>query len=143
MKASASFVMIAPIPGVLIMLAAGIPGVMAPGAWTAIRIAGLAVSVAGLALVTLARWQLGDAFSVEPRATMLVTHGLYARIRNPVYVFGLVLFAGILLYFDLPQFLPALIPLAIMQAVRARREAHVLEERFGDAYRSYRARTWF
>jgi protein-S-isoprenylcysteine O-methyltransferase Ste14 len=143
MRASARFVTIAPIPGVLIILAAGIPGVMAPGAWTPIRIAGLVVTLAGLSLLTLARWQLGDAFSIEPRATTLVTRGLYARIRNPVYVFGLVLFAGILLYVDQPRLLLVLIPLAIMQVIRARREARVLEDRFGDEYRSYRARTWF
>jgi len=143
MKASAGFVMILPIPGVLVILAAGIPGVLAPGAWTPVRIAGAVLTLAGISLITLARWQLGDAFSIEPRATMLVTRGLYARIRNPVYVFGLVLIAGILLYLDLLRFLPLLIPVAIMQIIRARREAKVLEERFGDEYRAYRARTWF
>jgi protein-S-isoprenylcysteine O-methyltransferase Ste14 len=60
-----------------------------------------------------------------------------------VYVFGLVLFAGILLYLDVLWILPLLIPLAIMQVIRAKRQARVLEERFGDEYRSYRARTWF
>ena len=143
MKASARFVMLAPIPGVLVILAAGIPGVVVPGAWAPIRVAGLVVTLAGLSLITLARLQLGDAFSIEPRATTLVTRGLYARIRNPVYVFGLVLFAGIILYLDQPWFLLALIPLAMMQAIRAKREAKVLEERFGDAYRAYRAHTWF
>lgn len=143
MKASARFVMLAPIPGVLVILVAGAPGVMLDGTWTPIRIIGLVLTLAGLSLITLARLQLGDAFSIEPRATTLVTRGLYARIRNPVYVFGLVLFAGILLYVDEPRFLPALIPLGVLQFIRARREAKVLEERFGEAYRAYRARTWF
>ena len=143
MKADARFVMLLPIPGVLIILAAGIPGVMAPGAWTPVRVAGAVLTVAGLSLLTLARWQLGDAFSIEPRATMLVTRGLYARIRNPVYVFGLVLFVGILLYLDQPRFFPVLVPLVILQVIRAKREAKVLEERFGSEYRAYRARTWF
>lgn len=142
MRADARFVMLLPIPGVIVLVA-GLPGVVAPGAWTLVRVAGLVLTVAGLALITLARWQLGDAFSIEPRATMLVTRGLYARIRNPVYVFGLVLFAGIILYLNLPRYLPVLIPLAVMQAIRARREARVLEARFGDAYRAYRASTWF
>jgi protein-S-isoprenylcysteine O-methyltransferase Ste14 len=30
-----------------------------------------------------------------------------------------------------------------MQIVRARKEARVLEEKFGEEYRAYRARTWF
>lgn len=142
MRADAAFVMLAPIPAVAVLVVAARPGVMRPGPWLPIHVAGLALVVVGLALLTLARWQLGDAFSIEPRATALVTRGLYARIRNPVYVFGLVLFAGLLLYLDLPRLLPALVPLAIVQAIRARREARVLEARFGDAYRAYRARTW-
>jgi len=74
---------------------------------------------------------------------MLVTHGLYARIRNPVYVFGSLLFAGLLLYLGKPWFLFCLLPVMALQVVRAGREAKVLEARFGDAYRAYRARTWF
>lgn len=70
---------------------------------------------------------------------MLVTRGLYARIRNPVYVFGILFAAGLVLYVDRLRYLP----LAVLLAVRARRESRVLEERFGDAYRQYRARTWF
>jgi protein-S-isoprenylcysteine O-methyltransferase Ste14 len=94
-------------------------------------------------LLTLARLQLGNSFSVTPQATMLVTTGLYARIRNPVYVFGLGLFVGVLLYTRLERHLYVLVPLALMQVFRARREAAVLEARFGDEYRSYKARTWF
>jgi protein-S-isoprenylcysteine O-methyltransferase Ste14 len=30
----------------------------------------------------------------------------------------------------------------IAQTIRARREACVLEDKFGDAYREYRKRTW-
>jgi protein-S-isoprenylcysteine O-methyltransferase Ste14 len=30
-----------------------------------------------------------------------------------------------------------------VQIIRARREAAVLEAKFGDAYREYRKRTWF
>jgi protein-S-isoprenylcysteine O-methyltransferase Ste14 len=33
--------------------------------------------------------------------------------------------------------------MVIGQVIRARREAHVLEEAFGDAYREYRRKTWF
>jgi len=38
-----------------------------------------------------------------------------------------------------------IVPLALVpvQIVRARREAVVLEAKFGDAYREYRKRTWF
>jgi protein-S-isoprenylcysteine O-methyltransferase Ste14 len=36
-----------------------------------------------------------------------------------------------------------LLPLIPLQIVCARREAAVLEEKFGNAYRKYRKRTWF
>lgn len=138
MRADARFVMLAPIPAMLVVIV-----VAWPSAWHAGQAVGLAMVVAGLALVTLARVQLGDSFSIEPQATALVTRGLYSRIRNPVYVFGLVLLAGLLLYLNRPRLLALLVPLAVVQVVRARREAKVLEERFGDEYRRYRAGTWF
>jgi protein-S-isoprenylcysteine O-methyltransferase Ste14 len=31
----------------------------------------------------------------------------------------------------------------VVQTLRARREARVLETAFGDAYREYRSKTWF
>jgi protein-S-isoprenylcysteine O-methyltransferase Ste14 len=132
------FVMIAPAPAVAVLVVVGLPH-----AWQPIHLVGLTLLLAGLALVTLARWQLGDSFSITPQATKLVTHGLYARIRNPIYVFGLVMFAGLVMYLDRPWFLLILILAAVMQVIRARREGHVLEEKFGDEYRAYRARTWF
>jgi hypothetical protein len=52
-------------------------------------------------------------------------------------------FAGLILYLNRPWLLFALVPVAIMQLARARAESRVLEERFGDEYRAYRARTWF
>jgi protein-S-isoprenylcysteine O-methyltransferase Ste14 len=54
-----------------------------------------------------------------------------------------VMIAGLMLYMNQPWWLLALVPVATMQVVRARREASVLEQQFGDAYRAYRARTWF
>ena len=138
MKPSALAVTVVPIPGVLYLLYA-----FAPVVWTLARVAGLALVCPGILLLTLARIQLGNAFSITPQASMLVTTGLYSRIRNPVYVFGLTLFTGILLYTGYERFLVAVVPLAVMQLVRAGRESKVLEARFGDAYREYRARTWF
>jgi len=42
-----------------------------------------------------------------------------------------------------PIFLLVLLPLPAMQVWRARAEAKVLEARFGEEYRRYRAGTWF
>ena len=48
-----------------------------PAEWTAMRIAGGCLIVVGFVLWTVARFQL-----------QLVTHGIYSKIRNPIYVFG-------------------------------------------------------
>lgn len=80
---------------------------------------------------------------VSPRATTLVTHGLYSRIRNPIYVFGLLLIAGLILYLDHPRLLLILLPVIPLQIIRARRESQVLQAHFGDAYRQYKSNTWF
>src|SRR5438552_14948201 len=65
---------------------------------TPLRLAGLALAAVALPLWLLARWQLGDSFSVSAQARKLVTHGIYARIRNPVYCFGTLFIAGMIIY---------------------------------------------
>ena len=114
-----------------------------PGPWNRQRLVGLILVAGGVFLVFLARLQLGTSFSILPRAQKLVTHGLYSRIRNPIYVFGTIAVVGIVMILQIPQLwvLPA--GVAIMQVIRARKEADVLEAKFGEEYRSYRKQTWF
>jgi protein-S-isoprenylcysteine O-methyltransferase Ste14 len=111
--------------------------------WSPLRIGGLLVMFPALALLTLARLQLGNSFSVTPQARNLVTHGLYSRIRNPIYFFGSFLIAGLFLFLERPYLLLLLVPVLILQIIRARAESRVLEERFGDEYLRYKASTWF
>jgi protein-S-isoprenylcysteine O-methyltransferase Ste14 len=107
------------------------------------RLIGLLVALIGLAGVILARYTLGRSFSVTAKATALVTSGIYSRIRNPIYVSGMIFLIGVLLIVERPKLLAVLLVVIPMQTIRARREAAVLEEKFGDAYREYRQRTWF
>jgi protein-S-isoprenylcysteine O-methyltransferase Ste14 len=107
------------------------------------QIAGLVLVVAAFALWATARLQLGKSFSVQPRAKALVTRGIYSRIRNPIYTFGILWVAGLFLVVGHPLFLLILLLLIPMQIVRARKEARVLEEKFGEEYRAYRSHTWF
>jgi protein-S-isoprenylcysteine O-methyltransferase Ste14 len=110
--------------------------------WPPLRIAGAVIALASLSLIVVARIQLGRAFSVRAKATRLVTSGLYARIRNPIYIFGCFFFLGLAMFIPAWWLLLLLIVVVPMQIARARREAAVLEATFGEEYRQYRRQTW-
>ena len=111
--------------------------------WPPPKIAGFIVMLLSGILLTIARLQLGNSFSITPQATALVTHGIYSKIRNPVYVFSAILLVGLALFLNQPKFLWLLVVLIPMQILRARKESEVLEAHFGDAYRQYKSSTWF
>jgi protein-S-isoprenylcysteine O-methyltransferase Ste14 len=121
------------------VFATQVPGL----AWTPWRIAGVAIAAPALLLLIVARLQLGRAFSIQAKASTLVTAGLYSRIRNPIYVFGALIALGIIAFTGQPWFLLPLAALIAMQVYRSRKESQVLEEKFGDAYREYKRQTWF
>jgi len=90
----------------------------------------------------IARIQLGNAFSVKPRSSQLVTHGFYRYIRNPIYVFTGIANITLICILNIPWLYP-LIPFMIaIQVYRAHIETKLLEETFGDEYRHYRTKTW-
>jgi protein-S-isoprenylcysteine O-methyltransferase Ste14 len=111
--------------------------------WTPLRLTGLVLMIPALILLTVARIQLGNSFSLTPQANQLVTRGIYSRIRNPIYVFGTIVFTGLFLFLERPLLLLLLVPVLILQISRARAEARLLEEHFGEQYRQYKASTWF
>jgi protein-S-isoprenylcysteine O-methyltransferase Ste14 len=107
------------------------------------QIFGAIVAVFGIALVFVARTNLGKSFSVRPEAKELVTKGLYSRIRHPMYVFVDVTFLGLVLALELYWLLLVLVGLAIFQTYQARRESKVLRQKLGQLYLDYRDGTWF
>jgi protein-S-isoprenylcysteine O-methyltransferase Ste14 len=107
------------------------------------RVVGLLLGLIGLGGVILSRHTLGRSFSVVPKATALVTHGIYSRIRNPIYICAEIFLVGVVLILWRIELLIILLVLVPVQILRARREATVLEARFGETYREYRKRTWF
>jgi protein-S-isoprenylcysteine O-methyltransferase Ste14 len=114
------------------------PGPHGPARWV-----GLALAVIGLSGVILGRWTLGRSFSVRAKATALVTTGIYSKIRNPIYVSGVVFLVGAAVMVWRLEFLLALLVIIPVQILRARRESRVLEEKFGEEYLEYRRGTWF
>jgi protein-S-isoprenylcysteine O-methyltransferase Ste14 len=115
----------------------------APGPHDWMRWLGLVLALIGIAGVILSRYTLGRSFSIVPKATALVTTGIYSKIRNPIYVSGTFFIAGAVLMLRRPEGLLLLVIVIPLQIFRARREAAVLEAKFGDEYREYRKRTWF
>jgi protein-S-isoprenylcysteine O-methyltransferase Ste14 len=114
------------------------------GPWTPKHIAGAVLIAAGYVGWLIARLQIREFFTPRAEARGLVTTGIYSRIRNPIYFFGTVIFLGIVLYESAPWWgLLLVLLITLMQFLRARNEARVLEAKFGDAYRQYRAKTWF
>ena len=111
--------------------------------WTPHRIAGLCIALPALFLLVAARLQLGGAFSIRPKASTLVTTGLYSRLRNPIYVFGSLFIVGLSILIGFPSLILVLLVIIPLQIIRSRKEAQVLEAKFGDEYRAYRQKTWF
>jgi protein-S-isoprenylcysteine O-methyltransferase Ste14 len=132
--------------GLTLIVGAGICALLwqyPPAAWTAMPIAGLCLLGVGFVLWTVARFQLGSSFAVTAQARQLVTRGIYSKIRNPIYVFGSCVIAGGLLLFGRPIWSLIFAVIIPLQIWRAGKESGVLEAKFGEEYRKYRAGTWF
>jgi protein-S-isoprenylcysteine O-methyltransferase Ste14 len=128
---------------VAIVLALGAGALIGRGTSQAGVFTGGALVLVGIPLTLLARHQLGGAFAFRPQARGLVTSGLYSRIPHPMYVFlDLALLGAVLMLREAWLLMPWL-GLVALQSLQARREAAVLEQAYGDAYRSYRQRTWW
>jgi len=128
---------------VVVLLALGAYALIQQATSQTTLLMGAFLVLAGLALLIVSRQQLGKAFAVTPQAKSLVTHGLYARIPHPMYVFlDLALLGGIIILRQ-PWLFVVLGALVMVQVWQAGREARVLEKAFGNAYREYRKRTWW
>ena len=107
------------------------------------RIVGLCIAIPSFVLFVVARIQLGKSFSVEAKATRLVSTGLYSRIRNPIYFFGAFMIAGVIVWTNNPLLFLVFVVLIPLQIYRSRQEERVLTETFGESYRDYKRKTWF
>jgi len=129
--------------GVVALAAAGALLLMTQAGRAVTLAAGAALVVVGFPLMLLARVQLGKAFSVRPKASTLVTHGIYAKVPHPLFACVDLIMLGVVVALRRPWLVGAWLAVVAVHAWAARREAAVLERAFGDAYRQYRATTWW
>jgi protein-S-isoprenylcysteine O-methyltransferase Ste14 len=105
---------------------------------------GLALMAAGLALVVAANRSFRAAGThPEPwkPSTMIVTTGIFAWLRNPMYVGGTVALIGLAILIASDWMVVTTIIMAVVIHFGVvRREERYLAAKFGDAYRDYRAR---
>jgi protein-S-isoprenylcysteine O-methyltransferase Ste14 len=110
------------------------------------RYAGIAVMVTGLVVRIAAIMSLGQMFTYNVairEGHALHTSGLYRFVRHPSYTGMLVTFAGYGLALNNWLGLAlAFIPVFAVMVKRIAVEERVLTEQFGDAYRTYKQRTW-
>ncbi|GAA2439748.1 isoprenylcysteine carboxylmethyltransferase family protein [Streptomyces macrosporus] len=122
---------------------AGLPALPGTGE-AALRWAGLVLTAAGMALTLVAQSTMGASWRVGVDAgerTTLVTAGLFAQVRNPVFTGMVVAAVGLVLMVPNPVALPALA--ALVAAVQL--QVRVVEEPYlaavhGSAYTAYTAR---
>jgi protein-S-isoprenylcysteine O-methyltransferase Ste14 len=104
---------------------------------------GILLIAGGLALLVPARFTFKSAgTNVEPwkPSLLLVTDGVFGRMRNPMYVGGILVLAGLSIALASDWMLVLTVAAAvILHFGVVRREERYLEAKFGDAYRQYKA----
>ena len=78
----------------------------------------------------------------ESETCARVDHTRVDRQSFPIYAFGSLFIAGFILLLGRPQWLLIFLLIIPLQLWRAGKEARVLEAKFGEEYRAYKARTW-
>jgi protein-S-isoprenylcysteine O-methyltransferase Ste14 len=105
---------------------------------------GVALLLLGFAVMMRAWWRFQrHAVAICPTAptARLLTRGIYALTRNPMYLGMITMMLGIALYFGtLPFYAATLAYFVFIDRVFCRYEEQKLEAAFGDEYRRYRAR---
>jgi protein-S-isoprenylcysteine O-methyltransferase Ste14 len=132
---------VALVAGVVVKLALG--GSIAVDSWLRLGVGIVALVLGAIGSLRFARIFQAAGQDKDPRTPTpaLVTDGIYARSRNPAYVSLTLLQVGLACVLDNVWILVFLFPVLVLIhfGVILREEAY-LERKFGDEYRSYKAR---
>ena len=109
----------------------------------AFKVAGMVLSVLGLVIYGLALRRMGESWRIgidKEKAEGLVTDGLFAWTRNPIYVaLDLLAFSAFLIVGRLVLLVLVLVIAASFHR-QIRKEERFLVQTYGDAYRDYCSR---
>jgi protein-S-isoprenylcysteine O-methyltransferase Ste14 len=107
------------------------------------HIAGVLATIVAFILWLTARVQLGNAFSLAPKSSFIVTTGLYSRLRHPVYYFSILAVIGLSVYIWEWPMIIIVFALIALEVFRIKKEEVLLTSQFGGKYLDYKNTTWF
>ena len=108
---------------------------------------GLPIMLIGLALVGSARAALNGYWGphiykyLKDEDNVLITRGVYSKLRHPIYLGQVLMAIGTLLLSDSTVFLMFAAPLVIINFFRSRFESEDLKVRFPGSYQAYKNKT--
>ena len=108
-----------------------------------LKVAGVVVVLAGLVIFALSLWAFADSWRIgidRERPGALMTNGIFAWTRNPIYIALDSIVLGTFLVSGRVIFLAIALALVGLLHYEIRREEKYLAETYGDAYRDYRER---
>ena len=103
-----------------------------------------ALAVVSCLLLTMRVWRrMGRDWrmDISDRNTTLITDGLFARIRHPIYAFSIAMMIATAIVLPTPLMLIVAAAHVVMMNVKARNEEAHLARMHGDSYTRYVART--
>ena len=105
---------------------------------------GCAIGFSGILITVIAQWQMGKSWRIgvdQSERTSLISTGLYAKSRNPIY-FGILLYwVGLVLTLPHPAMLAcAIISWCCIEIIVRKVEEPYLEKVHGEAFAAYAAR---
>ena len=113
--------------------------------WPRVAAVLLALTGFGIAIAGIVQFRRHST-TVDPlnpdRASALVTDGIFTRTRNPMYLGLLLVLIGYGFWLSsLSALLISLVFIPLITASQISTEERVMEDLFGEAYRSYKQRT--
>lgn len=110
-----------------------------------VQLVGFLIGITGIAIIVISQFQMGNSWRIgvdQKESTPLITHGLYATSRNPIY-FGLLIFwVGLSISFPhLLLWISAAICWVCIELIVRNIEEPYLIRKHGDVFQDYVSQT--